>query len=95
MCADMPEHFTWRVKVIFDGRRGGGQVVSVLAFLSDDPSSNPAVVYSFFCKMCVAIDWKWAGALVEWLLEESHIPKVVGSNPSHIYWMDIFHIYLL
>ena len=56
MYADMPEHFTWRVKVIFDGRRGGGQVVSVLAFLSDDPSSNPAVVYSFFCKMCVAID---------------------------------------
>ena len=28
--------------------RGGGQVVSVLAFYSDDPSSNPAEVYSFF-----------------------------------------------
>ena len=26
--------------------RGGGQVVSVLAFYSDDPSSNPAEVYS-------------------------------------------------
>ena len=25
---------------------GGGQVVSVLAFYSDDPSSNPAEVYS-------------------------------------------------
>ena len=35
--------------------RGGGQVVSVLAFASDDPSSNPANVYSFFCKICV---WK-------------------------------------
>ena len=26
----------------------GGQVVSVLAFYSEDPSSNPADVYSFF-----------------------------------------------
>ena len=31
----------------------GGQVVSVLAFYSDDPSSNPAEAYSFFCKICV------------------------------------------
>ena len=22
-------------------------------------------------------------------------PKVVGSNPSTVYWMDIFHIYSL
>ena len=29
--------------------RGGGQVVSVLAFYSDDPSSNPADAYGFFC----------------------------------------------
>ena len=34
---------------------GGGQVVSVLVFYSDDPSSNPAEAYSFFCKICV---WK-------------------------------------
>ena len=27
--------------------RGGGQVVSVLAFYSDDPSLNPADAYSF------------------------------------------------
>ena len=27
--------------------RGGGQVVSVLAFYSDDPSSNPADAYIF------------------------------------------------
>ena len=33
--------------------RGGGQVVSVLAFYSDDLSSNPADAYSFFCKICV------------------------------------------
>ena len=26
--------------------RGGGQVVSLLAFYSDDPSSNPAEAYS-------------------------------------------------
>ena len=31
--------------------RGGGQVVIVLAFYSDDPSSNPAEAYSFFCKI--------------------------------------------
>ena len=28
--------------------RSGGQVVSVLAFYSDNPSSNPAEAYSFF-----------------------------------------------
>ena len=27
--------------------RGGGQVVSVLAFYSNDPSLNPAEVYNF------------------------------------------------
>ena len=31
--------------------RGGGQVVSVLAFHFDDPSSNPAEAYSFFFKI--------------------------------------------
>ena len=30
---------------------GGGLVVSMLAFYSDDPSSNPADAYIFFCKM--------------------------------------------
>ena len=30
---------------------GGGQVVSLLAFYSNDPSSNPAKVYSFFCNI--------------------------------------------
>ena len=30
--------------------RGGGQVVSVLAFYSDDPSSNLAEAYSFSLK---------------------------------------------
>ena len=33
---------------------GGGHVVSVLTFYSNDPSSNPTEVYSF-CKICV---WK-------------------------------------
>ena len=31
--------------------RGGGQVVSVLAFSSDDPSSNPAEANNFFRKI--------------------------------------------
>ena len=30
--------------------RGGGQVVSMLAFYSDDPSSNSADAYSFLKK---------------------------------------------
>ena len=29
------------------------------------------------------------------VMEETHVPKVVGSNPSTVDWMDIFHIYLL
>ena len=33
--------------------RGGGQVVSVLAFYSDDTSSNPAEVYSFSVILCL------------------------------------------
>ena len=31
--------------------RCGGQVVSILAFNSDDPISNPSDAYSFFCKI--------------------------------------------
>ena len=31
-----------------------------------------------------------AGAMVQWLREETHVLKVVGSNPSTVYWMDIF-----
>ena len=30
--------------------RGGGQVVSVLTFYFDDPSSNPAEAYIFYVK---------------------------------------------
>ena len=37
----------------------------------------------------------WAGALVYWLWEETHILKVVGSNPSPVYWMDIFHHFII
>ena len=33
--------------------RGGGLVVSVLAFYFDDPSSIPAEVLNFFCKNIV------------------------------------------
>ena len=33
--------------------RGGGHVVSVLAFYFNNPSSNPAEAYSFLCKICV------------------------------------------
>ena len=42
-----------RLKKRDRGRGGGGQVVSVYAFNSNDPSSNPADAYIFFCKIFV------------------------------------------
>ena len=35
----------------------------------------------------------WAGALVKWLWDQSHDQKVVGSNPSTLYWMDSFNLF--
>ena len=48
---DAMECFEWVSN--FDKGRGGGLVVSVLAFYSDDPSLIPAEVYNFFCKIVV------------------------------------------
>ena len=42
----------WQKKLFHCIVGSGGQVVSVLAFYSNDPSSNPADIYSFFVK-CV------------------------------------------
>ena len=39
------------------------------------------------------LDWAWA--LVLWSLEETHFLKVVGSNLSTGYWVDIFSHWLL
>ena len=36
---------------MFNLGSGGGQVVSVFAFHSDDPSSNPAEIYNFSVKL--------------------------------------------
>jgi len=37
-----------------------------------------------------------AGALVLLLWEETDVPKVMGLNPSTVYWMDIFsHIFVV
>ena len=36
------------------------------------------------------------GALVQWLWEETRVTKVVGSNPSAVYWIDIFsHLFVV
>ena len=32
----------------------------------------------------------WAGALVQWLQEETHVPEVVSSNPGTINQMCLF-----
>ena len=37
----------------------------------------------------------FGGALVEWLRDETHVMKVVGLNPSTVYWMEKFHIIFL
>ena len=34
-------------------------------------------------------------ALVQWLWEETHVPQVMGLNPSIVYWMEIFsHLFV-
>ena len=43
LSSDLTSKTNWRVG------RGVGQVVSLLAFYSNDLSSNPAEVYNFFC----------------------------------------------
>ena len=39
--------------------------------------------------MPVTFNYFRAGALVQWLREEAHVPKVMGLNPSAIYCMDM------
>ena len=39
---------------------------------------------------------EWPGALVQLLWEETHVPKAVCSNPSTVYWMNIFsHLFVV
>ena len=44
--------------------RGGSPVVSVLAFFSDDPSSNPAEVYKFYSSHCLKRTKKWSNKII-------------------------------
>ena len=48
---DRIQHLLLKIQS-FEGR-GGSQMVSVLTFHSDDPSSNSAEAYSSLSKMCV------------------------------------------
>ena len=52
---------------------------------------------SMLALLCSWNNWKVrVGALVQWLWEETLAPKVVGSNPSTVYWMDIFsHLFVV
>ena len=45
--------FFFKKKTLKKTSLGGGKVVSVLAFFSDDPSSNPAEVYRFYSVNCL------------------------------------------
>ena len=57
----------------------------------------------YFCKYSMLLKYSLtvrvcpgAGALVLWLWEEIFVPKVVGSDPSTVYWMDIFsHLFVV
>ena len=46
--------------------RGGGQVVSLPGFNSEDPSSSPAEAYSFFCKICAV--YSYLNGFKNWIL---------------------------
>ena len=56
------------------GSGGCGQVVSMLAFYSDDPSSNPAEAYSFFCKICIWKDRKQTKESVVGPIKKRQVP---------------------
>ena len=34
----------------------------------------------------------WAGAVVQWFWDKTNVHRVVGSNPSTLYWMDVFKL---
>ena len=72
-------------------------------FLQDDKMSlflpPPFLISPIFCQRRRYSKWHLqplhpVGALVLWLWEETHVPKVVGSNPGAIYrmYMTFFHI---
>ena len=68
--------------------RGGRQVVSVLAFYSDDPSSNPAEVYNFPVKLLLKrtkINKKRPG-LAHFLKKNIHLyeTSVISIMVSHL-----------
>ena len=77
---------------IFPMGCGGGLVVSVLAFYSDDPSSIPAEVYNFSVKLLLKrtkINKKRPG-LAQFFLKKKKknifpiIPKIFEIKPNHL-----------
>ena len=65
----------------------------VLSFCQSDKfSPNLVTLPDLIPPYCltVTISEVRAAALVQWLWEESHVPKIMGLNPSTIYWMDFF-----
>ena len=61
-------------------------------------NKTSAVEYLSICfddtKIYYNDSFRRAGALVQWLWEETHVPNVVGSNPGIVYWMDIFFTFI-
>ena len=49
----------------------------------------------YLIKICQTLSFAIVShVLNRWIWEENRVLKVMCSNPSTVYWMDIFHIYL-
>ena len=71
------------------------------AFSFQPPSSTSAKKVlkkfsSFSFPRFIAITFIILGGWVEWLWEETHVSKVMGSNPNIVHWMDIIsHLFVV
>ena len=97
-------------KIVGRNKKVLRHLVSVLIFNPEDLGSNSDCTSRTLCdcsilkrenvrklsgQMLNKIFQSRVGALVQWLWEATHVLEVVGSNPSTVYWMGIFHNYLL
>ena len=79
--ARMRYRFGSREKNLVLGRGGGGQIVSVLTFYSNNPSLNPARVYNFSVKFVVEKNEnKWYDAEVGAFFKNMCLMKISKIN---------------
>ena len=71
---------------------GGDQMVSLLSFHSNDPISNPAVDFSFCCKICVWKERKLTKRGQGWPILKNNIiafkrEEIILRENIHMNWM--------